>query len=472
MADFDLFESLVTAESEGHIHRAALEKNLKTASFQVRSQFGNYLANAESTTDYDERFSYLTEKIASSIANTVEPTKEVLGWLKNEFAPQQEKRSKLARNSTGSQNTKQAAPRDPRTVVGGVDWNWDTESNSFKSSKSSNFNCVCGGAITGVGQHACKCGRLWNMHSITDSNKTAGTPLFVCREVMRRDTVLASKKADKIDPKDPHKHHESDEWEYSDGYDVKDLIGPAAGEEEHDGHLSALDMIFAADEEDNSEPEFNGDEAEFPEDSAMPEAAPEPMAPPVAPPMPPAQPSGMDMLNGDPAGIEDQPAENVDIEQAQQLILDMILREKAEEVVDEKSNHDEIQQLNDAYQSLDVVQDLENADSMSPMPGASMLAYRAAMQQGYVLGFLEALANSYEDRSSEFEGFEDPIPNVSNGLDDADGAYGKDTTPELRELLKNQFDSDNAANKDQKPLDPAKPFGADKGKSSRFQQTQ
>ena len=474
MADFDLFESLVTAESEGQLHQAALEKNLKSACFQVRRQFGNYLANAESTGDYTERFSLVSGKIKTLVSDHVEPTREVLAWVENELVPDtlkqsgnNEKRSKLARHSTGSQKTSHQ-PRDPRSIVGGADWNWDTESNSFKSTKSSNFQCVCGSAIGGVGQHECACGRLWNMHSITDGNKTAATPLYVCREVMRRDTVLASKKADKIDPKDPHKHDKSDEWEYSDGYDVKDLIGPAAGEEEHDGHLSALDMIFAADDEEFPEEPMPDDGGNQDIGGMTGEAPPEDVPPA---PMPVAQPSPMDMLTGDPAGIEDQPAEDADIQQAQQAILDMILREKSEEVVEDTNNDDEIENLNDAYQSLDVVQDLENAES--PMPGASMLAYRAAMQQGYVLGFLEALASaheggSYDERSTDFEGFEPPIKGVSNGLDDADATPGKDTTPELRNLLKDQFDSDNAANKDQKPLDPAEPFGPDKGKSSRF----
>lgn len=523
MADFNLFESSATAESEDRVRRAANERALKEAAFDVRRQFGAYLGNAESTTDYDERFSYVENNIATVLHDKVEPTTQVLSWIKTEFMPDSvkpiqsadQKHGKLARrgderSAPRTANTKQA--RDPRTVIGGIDWQWDNDSNSFKSTKSSNFQCVCGSAVQGVGQHSCDCGRLWNLSSIADGNKTAATPTFVCREVMRRDVHLAKKSkmvdvtsnscdccdhctnpgcdcckkcssrtssattADKIDPKDPHKHEDSDEWEYSDGYDVKGLLGPAAGEEEHDGHLSALDLIFAADDdfpEENPSGEVAdngpGDEEGF--------AEPAPAPAPMVPPMPPAQPSGMDMLNGDPAGIENQPAEDADIQQAQQTILDMILREKAEEVTNDENNDDEIENLNDAYQSLDVVQDLENAEMMNDIPpglgmNPQLAAYQAGTQYGYVMGYLEALAdNSYENRKTDFEGFEPPIEGVSNGLDDADATPGKDTTPELRNLLKDQFDTDNAANKDQKPLDPAKPFGPDHGKASRFNKT-
>lgn len=509
MGDFDLFESLVTAQSEDRIRLAANERALKEAAFDVRRQFGAYLGNAESTTDYDERFSYLKTNIATVVKEKVEPTNPVLAWLSHELKPEhlretekpQPKNGKLARRGDArsapwvpnSQELKKMAKeaKDPRTVVGGVDWQWDNESNSFKSTKSSNFHCVCGSNVEGVGQHECDCGRLWNLSSIADGNKTASPPTFVCREVMRRDTHL-SKKADMVDPAKPHEHKKEDEWEYSDGYDVKGLIGPAAGEDEHDAHLSALDMIFAADKDEDAPDQSTMDDAgndsagnisaanedEFisPEDN---QAAPAPMpSVPVAPPMPPAAPSGMDMLNGDPAGIENQPAEDADIQGAQQAILDMILREKAEEVTEEKSNHDEIQNLNDAYQALDVVQDLENAemmDAISPMgggmPAPQLATYRAGAKFGYVMGYLEALADSsYDNRKTDFQGFEPPIEGISNGLDDADLGHPKetDTTDELRHLLKDQFDTDNAANKDQKPLDPATPFGKDKGKSSRF----
>jgi hypothetical protein len=497
MGDFDLFESLVTAQSEDRIRQDANERSLKEAAFDVRRQFGAYLGNAESTSDYDERFAYLKTNIATVLEDKVEPTTQVMAWLSEELKPEhlhenpQPKTGTLARRGDSrsapkTASTKQA--RDPRTVVGGVDWQWDNESNSFKSTKSSNFQCVCGSGVEGVGQHTCKCGRLWNLSSIVDGNKTASPPTFVCREVMRRDTHLG-KKADMVDPmkSNEHKQHGEHSPDADSGYDVDGLIGPAVGEGEHDEHLSALDLIFAADSDNDADDaatanaagnDSTGNVSAATEDEPDEFISPEDNnQPPLAAPMPPPPPAGPSMMNGDPAGIEDQPAEDSDIQGAQQAILDMILREKAEEVTEEKSNHDEIQNLNDAYQSLDVVQDLENAemmDAVSPMagmPAPQLATYRAGAKFGYVLGYLEAIAdNSYEDRKTDFKGFEPPIPGISNGLDDADLGHPKetDTTDELRELLKNQFDKDNADNKTLKPLDPAQPFGKDKGKSSRF----
>lgn len=499
MADFNLFESSATAESEDRVRRAANERALKEAAFDVRRQFGAYLGNAESTTDYNERFSYLESNIATVLQDKVEPTTQVLSWLKTEFMPNSlkpleasQKHGKLARRGDGrsaprtaQQNTKQA--RDPRTVIGGIDWQWDNESNSFKSTKSSNFQCVCGSAVQGVGQHECGCGRLWNLSSIADGNKTASPPTFVCREVMRRDVHLA-KTAEDHDGWNCHCCSKctgpgcdccgkcESVPDKDSGYDVGHMMTPAVGEDEHDAHLSALDMIFAADGDEDF-PEDNSSDVVADSGPGDEEGFAEPAPEPMAPPMPPAQPSGMDMLNGDPAGIENQPAEDADIQQAQQTILDMILREKAEEVTNDENNDDEIENLNDAYQSLDVVQDLENAEGMNDIPqglgmSPQLAAYQAGTKYGYVMGYLEALAdNSYENRKTDFEGFDPPVKGVSNGLDDADATPGKDTTPELRNLLKDQFDTDNAANKDQKPLDPAKPFGPDHGKASRFNKT-
>jgi hypothetical protein len=491
MADFDLFDSIVTAESTDQVRRAAQERSLKEAAFNVRRQFGNYLANAESTMDYHERFAYLRENIQHVLAESIEPTEQVFSWLKEELFPESlkekpisEKHGKLARRGDDrsapwvpdSQELKRFAnqAKDPRTVIGGIDWQWDNDSNSFKSTKTSNFQCVCGSAVSGVGQHECNCGRLWNLSSITDGNKTASPPTYVCREVMRRDVHLA-KKADKIDPADPHKHTKDDEWEYSDGYDVKDFMGPAAGEEEHDAHLSALDMIFAA-EEDQDAPDASamdgasndsaGDVSAGADEPSEFTAPPESQAAPVPAPMGAPGP-----IAPTPLGVENQPAEDADIQGAQQAILDMILREKAEEVTNDENNSDEIKNLNDAYQSLDVVQDLESAEMMGGLPqgmSPQLASYRAGAKYGYILGYLEALAdNSYENRKTDYEGTEPPREGLSPGMDDADPTPGKDTTDELRNLLKNQFDEDNGG-KDEKPLDPPDPFGPDKGKSSRF----
>lgn len=74
-------------------------------------------------------------------------------------------------------------------------WNYDPESRSYKSSRTSTFNCPCGSSLKGVGQHRCKCGSVWNISSITRSDKTASQPLFVAREVDSRDHAILARLA-------------------------------------------------------------------------------------------------------------------------------------------------------------------------------------------------------------------------------------------------------------------------------------
>jgi hypothetical protein len=383
--------------------------------------------------------------------------------------------------------------------------------------------------VQGVGKHSCKCGKIWNISSITDSNKTAATPLFVCREVLRRDTVLSSvgtlkksdnfinpldttppsppqvtvpqgpdpsvleptipdpstigtpetmgsstslntpdvttlpdpnrtrtrvgKKADVVDPLHPH----SNPVPQAEGYDVPQLFGPAAGDGIHDenwkmkmkeSQKTALGLIFSdfEDSEDGPVDETETEEAPMPPapEPASPMATPE-VAPLAVPP------------------VENQPLENQALDVAQQAILDMILREKREDVMGIQDTEQKQDLLEDAYQTLDTVQNIESAENMNTGPVLAA-ARKEAFFEGYVAGYLDRLSeNSYEDRKTDYVGTKPAIPGISNGLDDAIPATKKeDTTQQLRTELAKELDEDNESYKEQRPLDPAEPFGKNK----------
>lgn len=499
---FNLFDDLASSEREASLAIRGQERKLKEASFEVRKNFGRYLANSHNDEEYEERFSYLYDKISSLVSQTVKPTNEVLAWLKEEL------------RSTSKSQEKTAGFVKRSNV-----WQWDSESRSFKSS-SCDFTCACGNVVSGIGQHSCRCGNIWNISSVTDGNKTAAVPLFICREVLRRDTVLASsRQADsyinpldtmppnpsevtvpggpdpstimpttpdpstigtpealggsnslntpdantmpnpvqqtrvstKVDPLSPS---DKNSVPQSEGYDLPELFGPAAGEGLHDkgwgdrmkdwqkDRQAALDLIFAADDEEESS---DSDETNTPPPVEQPATDNSgPMGqPPTSIPEPP---------------VENQPVEDQALNIAQEAILDLILREKREDVMGLSDTEQKQDLLEDAYQNLDTVQSIESAENSMPM-----IASIQSFYEGYIAGYLDRVAeNSYEDRTTDYVGTRPPIPGVSNGLDDVIPATKtEDTTKELRSELAKELDKANGP-KEEKPLDPAEPFGRNK----------
>jgi len=81
----------------------------------------------------------------------------------------------------GRQKNKDAMVSHSRIANG---WAWDSDSNAYKSAGKSVFSCACGQQFQGVGQHRCLCGKVWNMSSIINGSKTAQEyPVYSCREV-------------------------------------------------------------------------------------------------------------------------------------------------------------------------------------------------------------------------------------------------------------------------------------------------
>lgn len=540
---FNLFDDLASSEGESRLAVHKKERNLREAAYEVRQSFGKYLSNSSSRADYDERFSYLEDKISSVVSEKVTPTAEVMMWVKGELVPKaatdkyhpgdddpdwddEETKKRLKEQHKENSRPKTAgfvkrSEMDP--------WQWDDESKSFKSSKTSDFRCTCGCMLSGVGQHGCGCGncdKIWNISSIVDGNKTASTPLYVCRQVMRRDTILA-KVADgsgnALDPTNPVPptnptapsfpgaapspsvpnpndllptipdansdpsvgiqvpdamspapvqetragkaasivdplHPKSNPVPTDEGYDVPNYFGPAAGDKTHDPHFdakmkafedihsAALQLIFAESED---------GEEDFPETEEAPTPpAPEPASPmPIPSPAPVAAPP-----------IENQPLENSALDVAQQAILDLILREKREDVMGVQDTEQKQEILQDAYQSLDTVQDIESAENMIPGP-----IMASVFRQGYFAGYLDRMADSYTDRKTDYVGTEPAIPGISNGLDDAitnPGFDGAQKTKELRNELGKELDEANGK-KEERPLDPAEPFGKNKTTAGR-----
>lgn len=495
MSKLGAFELLTTSSDEAALALAEQERKLKEAAFAVHKKFGNFLLNSQTSEEYDERFSYLKESLLELVGARVEPTPEVMSWIKEGLRPtfstdKYDPHEDWDNDNDKPKNSKDKTKHEPgenlnhSSSVKNSTWQWDGESRSFKSSISS-FGCSCGNTVSGVGQHVCHCGKIWNLSSITDGNKTASTPLFVCREVLRRNTILG-KTAD-VDPTtvtdpmadnsltnpvdtpgDPMPAGDTDSVQQTrsgkndtPGYDLESYFGPAAGDDRHDeggeervkakessAHEAALKAIFGADDEeekvDPTEEDAAPESTPFDNDNIPAEEAPEAPVEDLGPaPMEnQGPPMGGPPMGGDP------------LEMAQQTILDVILQKKEEDVMGVGDTDKEQDLLEDAYQTLNTVKSLD-----APAP-ASM-----GYDQGFVMGFFEGLSagNSYEDRKTDYVGTEPPIPGISNGLDDAVPNNGKDTTPEFRSEFATQLDEDNAAGqRDEHPIDPGEPFSTKK----------
>jgi hypothetical protein len=79
-----------------------------------------------------------------------------------------------------------------RHLVAG--WNWDDQLNGYVTAGdhegSRTFECSCGNGIESPGMKTCSCGKVWNSYTIASSENN----LLVCREVPRRDVMLAKMK--------------------------------------------------------------------------------------------------------------------------------------------------------------------------------------------------------------------------------------------------------------------------------------
>lgn len=74
-------------------------------------------------------------------------------------------------------------------------WQWDDDLNGYIAANdvktNDGFRCECGRKVASPGMASCKCGKIWNSYTIASTNKN----LFVCREVPRRDVLLARRES-------------------------------------------------------------------------------------------------------------------------------------------------------------------------------------------------------------------------------------------------------------------------------------
>ena len=69
-------------------------------------------------------------------------------------------------------------------------WSWDHRLNGFTASESSAFKCSsCDSDVPVPSYHRCACGTIWNSYQIA----TPEGRRFMCREVPRRNTMLAKR---------------------------------------------------------------------------------------------------------------------------------------------------------------------------------------------------------------------------------------------------------------------------------------
>jgi hypothetical protein len=459
--DFGIFESSLASDEERKIIAHERRHKVTDAFFAVHKRFANYLTNSSSSQEFDERFTYLLPRITEVVSLHCPPEEKIIADLRTHLRPAFSEAPRPSLPTT-------AMIRHSDLSTNG--WGWDQESQSFKSPRTSTFNCQCGQPLKGVGQHTCTCGKIWNISSISDSNKTASTPLFVCREVLRRDVVLGSTQSFQNDVlrrvfaddtnSDPDMQDSSEPTDSDTSDAFPDLGDPSTANQ--DAALSTQSSRRYSFDDDFGSP------------------TPDPT------------------INQTPLGItEDQPAEDSGIDAAQQSILDLIVREVIEDVKGEQGNTAVQDALHDAYDALDQVKGLElleNTPIVSPVapappalpaPVEASFAIREAefergfdyavaertlpevtsqsFLQGYTTGLEFVLAESeYDQRSTDFVGTEPPIPGVSNGTDDVipnKNPQSTDTTDELRNLLKKELDDDDNSHREMRPLDPGEMFG-------------
>ena len=78
-----------------------------------------------------------------------------------------------------------------RHLVAG--WDWDESLNGYVASGDQghrHFECSCGAKVASPGMASCDCGKVWNSYTVTSSDKN----FMVCREVPRRDVLLANRR--------------------------------------------------------------------------------------------------------------------------------------------------------------------------------------------------------------------------------------------------------------------------------------
>lgn len=209
MGDLGVFEAMVNAgkisaeakANNGH----ELEKSIDRAIFRAKERFGPYLANSQSKSDFDERWSEVKPQVIKVIAGVTTPTPGVIrrvGAALRPSLPAQAPTKRARPSSAKTANEKQRPEvadvvESPAAIerVASVEktaWGYDQTTKLYTSSDPmQKFACPgCGTEQGSLGFTKCGgCERTWNSWPVrqASSAKTgASTYVLMAREIKMR----------------------------------------------------------------------------------------------------------------------------------------------------------------------------------------------------------------------------------------------------------------------------------------------
>ena len=216
MGDLGVFEAMVNAGKLSAEAAASqgfeLEKSVDRAIFRAKERFGAYLGNAQSKSDWDERWSEVSNQVIKVIAEVVTPTPKIIRRVGAALRPSLPEATKKVRPSSVktaktetpwvSAGERGAMSKDlgralaadgivVQAAVTKVSWNYDQGTKLWTSTDPmQKFACPsCGHEQDHLGCSKCACGRQWNSWPIREagSAKTGfSTYKLMAREIKMR----------------------------------------------------------------------------------------------------------------------------------------------------------------------------------------------------------------------------------------------------------------------------------------------
>lgn len=173
---FGLFEAIENEEAAIEIDRTTA---LAFVVSKVDERFGDYLRNAQSKKEFDDRWAQVERDVTSVVKESLTPNISTMRKIKGALKPSFD--SSAPRAKTAFQKNTWLFSPDLRVYT-------------FEGEKPE-FVCPnCSTTKTAMGLSRCSCGTLWNAWSVVEGDKKR----FLCREIEDRDTVLGSNRSKKV----------------------------------------------------------------------------------------------------------------------------------------------------------------------------------------------------------------------------------------------------------------------------------
>lgn len=170
MSGYGVFDAL--EEEVVKIKESQAEDRFNDALYELDNKFGDYLRMAQTSRQFEKRWSQVSNEILTMLAERdVFPKPKVVREVKARLRPNFG-RSTLSVDKAG--------------------WTYSADLRVYASEGTDPFTCPCGTTLGKIGMNVCDgCGRVWNSWRITE----AGRQKVLCREVHNdRSVILARRK--------------------------------------------------------------------------------------------------------------------------------------------------------------------------------------------------------------------------------------------------------------------------------------